>query len=97
MPTLNLLTPRERNAASDSWVTVPGLVSIVISAPEAMRKVARRQVRTASICCGARSDGVPPPKKIVSYDAEPNCSLRRRISRLSAARKSSTDSVFATE
>ena len=97
MPTLRRLTPRERNAASDSLVTVPGLVSMVISAPEAMRKVARRQVRMASIWLGVRSDGVPPPKKIVSYDAAPNCSLRRRISRLSAARKSSTDSVFVTE
>ena len=65
-PKLMRLTPASRKPAMRAAVEVSGLVSSVISASRATSKVSRHAVTSRAISAGSSSDGVPPPKKIVS-------------------------------
>ena len=76
------LTPAARKPSMRSTDEVSGLVSSVISASGVSAKLSRQASMSRPISAGSSSDGVPPPKKMVSA-ALP--SAARRISRSSAA------------
>jgi hypothetical protein len=65
-PKLTRLTPAARNPLIRSDVDVSGLVSSVTSAPSVTLNASRQAAISRFISTGSKSDGVPPPKKMVS-------------------------------
>src|SRR5713101_2384508 len=82
-PRLIRFTPAWRYPASFSRVTLSGLHSTVISASSSTANAPRSAPITAAISPTSSSDGVPPPKKIVStvnppaHGAAPSNSISR--------------------
>src|SRR5690242_13447632 len=83
-PKLTRFTPAERKSDSFDADTVPGFASSVISAPGWIPKSRSASSIRVAIDCESKSDGVPPPKKIV-FTSEPHQGASSARWRISAA------------
>ncbi len=79
------LTPAARKPRSSAGPRVPGFASRVISTGAFSGRTSESAVRMAAASAGVSSEGVPPPKWMLSQTSPP--AAEARISRSRASRR----------